>query len=327
MVTKIAAAAATRRVKMGATMLVVMTGSSGLIGTALRRVLESAGHEVRGMRRGTAQEGGQYDVATGWVASDALTGADAVVHLAGASIGSHRWTPKRRAEIRSSRVDATRLLVDAMARLDRKPAVFMVASAIGYYGNAGEGVVDESAAPGSGFLAELVQDWEAEARRAEALGVRVVSPRFGIVLSKEGGALPQMVLPFRLGAGGSLGSGRQWMSWVALEDATGALAMLLQDESASGPVNLVAPAPATNRVFAKTLGKVMRRPALAPAPAFALRLVLGKGRADELLLASQRVEPRRLRELGYTFRHPELEGALRATLHPGAAVSPAPTPI
>lgn len=303
---------------MGATMLVMMTGSSGLIGTALRRVLERAGHEVRGMRRGTAQEGGQYDIATRWVASDALTGADAVVHLAGASIGSHRWTAKRRAEIRSSRVDATRLLVDAMARLDRRPAVFMVASAIGYYGDAGDGILDESAALGSGFLAELVQDWEAEARRAEALGVRVVSPRLGIVLSKEGGALPQMVLPFRLGAGGPLGSGHQWMSWVALEDATGALAMLLQDESASGPVNIVAPIPATNRVFAKTLGKVMRRPALAPAPAFALRLVLGKGRADELLLGSQRVEPKRLRELGYVFRHPELEGALHSALHADA---------
>ncbi len=296
-------------------MLVVMTGSSGLIGTALRRVLERAGHEVKRVRRGTAQEGGQYDVATRWVASDALTGADAVVHLAGASIGSHRWTAKRRAEIRSSRVDATRLLVDAMALLDRRPAVFMVASGVGYYGDAGEGIVDESAAPGSGFLAELVQDWEAEARRAEALGVRVVSPRFGIVLSKEGGALPQMVFPFRLGAGGPLGSGRQWMSWVALEDATGALAMLLQDGSASGPVNIVAPTPATSRVFAKTLGKVMHRPALAPAPAFALRLVLGKGRADELLLVSQRVEPKRLRELGYAFRHPDLEGALRSALH------------
>ena len=307
-------------------MLVVMTGSSGLIGTALRRVLESAGHEVASLRRGTAQEGGQYDIATRWVASDALTSADAVVHLAGASIGSHRWTAKRRAEIRTSRVDATRLLVDAMARLERRPTVFVAASAIGYYGDTGEGILDESAAPGSGFLAELVQDWEAEARRAEALGVRVVSPRFGIVLSKEGGALPQMVLPFRLGVGGPLGSGRQWMSWVALEYATGALAMLLQDESASGPVNLVAPAPATNRVFAKTLGKVMRRPALAPAPAFALRLVLGKGRTDELLLASQRVEPRRLRELGYTFRHPELEGALRATLTPVLPSRPPPLP-
>ena len=295
-------------------MLVVVTGSSGLIGTTLRRVLESSGHEVRGIRRGTAQEGGQYDVATRWVASDALTGADAVVHLAGASIGSHRWTAKRRAEIRSSRVDATRLLVDAMARLDRRPAVFMVASAIGYYGDAGERVVDESAAPGTGFLAELVRDWEAEARRAEALGVRVVSPRFGIVLSKEGGALPQMALPFRLMAGGPLGSGRQWMSWVSLPDATGALAMLLEDESASGPVDIVAPEAVTNGTFARALGKVLHRPAFAPAPAFALRLVLGSGRADELLLASQRVAPTRLRELGYVFQHPDLYEALTDAL-------------
>ena len=295
-------------------MLVVMTGSSGLIGTALRRVLESAGHEVKRVRRGTAPEGGQYDVATRWVASDALTGADAVVHLAGASIGSHRWTATRRAEIRRSRVDATRLLVDAMARLDRRPAVCMVASAIGYYGDAGERIVDESAAQGTGFLAELVRDWEAEARRAEALGVRVVSPRFGIVLSKEGGALPQMVLPFRLMAGGPLGSGRQWMSWVSLPDATGALAMLLQDESASGPVNIVAPEAVTNGTFARALGKVLHRPAFAPAPAFALRLVLGAGRADELLLASQRVAPTRLGELGYAFQHTDLHEALADAL-------------
>jgi uncharacterized protein (TIGR01777 family) len=300
-------------------MLVAITGSTGLIGSALRDALEGAGHQVRALKRGTAAAGGHYDVATGWVAPDALAGADALVHLAGASIGTARWTEARRAEIVSSRLDSTRLLVDAMAAMEQKPRVLVVASAIGYYGDAGDRVLDEAAPLGGGFLAGLVQDWEAEARRAEGLGVRVVSPRFGIVLAKDGGALPQMTLPFQFGAGGPLGSGRQWMSWVALDDVTGALTMLLQDESASGPVNIVAPAPATNRVFAKTLGKVMRRPALAPAPAFALRLVLGKGRADELLLASQRVEPKRLRDLGYTFRHPELEGALRATLHPHTA--------
>ena len=162
----------------------------------------------------------------------------------------------------------------------------------------------------------LVRDWEAEAGRAERLGVRVVSPRFGIILSKDGGALPQMALPFKLGAGGPTGSGKQWMSWVSLEDVTGALMLLLQDEYARGPVNIVAPEPATNRVFAQTLGRVMHRPAFAPVPGFVLRLVLGTGRADELLLASQRVEPKRLRDLGYAFRHPDLEGALRAALYP-----------
>lgn len=297
-------------------MLVAITGSTGLIGTALRRALEHSGHEVRALRRGTAHDGGDYDVATDWVAKDALSEVDAVVHLAGASIGSQRWTKARRAELRSSRIDTTRLLVDAMAELDRRPTVFMVASAIGYYGNTGERIVDESAAPGTGFLAELVQDWEAEARRAETLGLRVVSPRFGIVLSKEGGALPQMVLPFRLGAGGPIGNGRQWMSWVSIPDATGALLHLLEDVSADGPVNIVAPEVVTNRTFARALGKVLHRPALAPAPAFALRLVLGSGRANELLLASQRVMPTRLRELGYVFRHTDLREALTEALRP-----------
>jgi len=302
-------------------MLVAMTGSTGLIGSALRRGLEAAGHQVRALKRGTAATGGHYDIASGWVAPDALAGADALVHLAGASIGTARWTEARRAEIVSSRLDSTRLLVDAIGALAEKPRTLLVASAIGYYGDASDRIVDEQASLGGGFLAGLVHDWEAEARRAEALGVRVVSPRFGIVLSKDGGALPQMALPFNFGAGGPIGSGRQWMSWVALEDVVGALVMLLQDEYASGPVNIVAPEPATNRVFARTLGKVMHRPALAPAPAFALRLILGRGRADELLLASQRVDPKRLRELGYTFRHPQLEGALEAALHPARATA------
>lgn len=298
-------------------MLVAITGSTGLIGSALRSALEGARHEVRALRRGTAVQGGHYDVASGWVAPDALAGADAVVHLAGASIGAARWTEPRRAELRSSRIDSTRLLVDAMSSRSPKPGVFVVASAIGFYGDAGDRVVDETSALGSGFLAELVRDWEAGARRAEAFGVRVVLARLGIVLSNRGGALPQMALPFRLGAGGPIGSGRQWMSWVSLEDAVRALMLLLQDARASGPVNIVAPAPATNRVFSRTLGRVLHRPAFAPAPAFALRLVLGAARADELLLASQRVDPKRLRELGFTFRHAELRDALTNALRPG----------
>ncbi len=198
----------------------------------------------------------------------------------------------------------------------------MVASAIGYYGDAGERVVDESAPVGDGLLATLARDWEAEARRAETLGVRVVSPRFGIVLAKDGGALPQMALPFKLGAGGPIGSGRQWMSWVSLPDAVGALQHLLQDEHASGPVNVVAPEATTNRAFALTLGKVLHRPALAPAPAFALRILLGTGRADELLLASQRVVPKRLSELGYSFQQTDLERALTTALRPDETSRP-----
>ena len=297
-------------------MLVAITGSTGLIGSALRVALEGAGHGVRALRRGSATQGGHYDVASGWVAPGALTGAAAVVHLGGASIGTARWTAARREVLRSSRIDSTRLLVDAMLALPQKPSVFVVASGIGYYGDAGDRVVDESAPLGSGFLAELVRDWEAEAQRAEALGIRVVSPRFGIVLSNNGGALPQMALPFKLCAGGPIGSGRQWMSWIALDDVAGALVHLLQNERASGPVNIVAPEAATNRAFSSVLGRVMHRPAFAPAPAFALRLILGSGRADELLLSSQRVEPKRLRELGYVFRHPDLREALDVALHP-----------
>ncbi len=301
-------------------MLVAISGSTGLIGSALSQALRAAGHEVRALKHGPAGTG-HYDVASGWVAPDALAGADALIHLAGASIGTARWTEARRAELVSSRIDSTRLLVDAMAKLDTKPRVLIVASAIGFYGDAGDRVVDEGAPLGGGFLAGLVRDWEAEARRAETLGVRVVSPRFGIVLSKDGGALPQMALPFKFGAGGPTGSGRQWMSWVALEDLVGALMLLLTEESASGPVNIVAPEPATNRVFAQALGRVMHRPAFAPVPGFALRLLLGAGRADELLLASQRVEPKRLRELGYTFRHPHLEDALHAAFAPNPATA------
>lgn len=303
-------------------MRVAITGSSGLIGTALRLSLEAARHEVRALRRGVAADGGHYDIAKGYVAPEALHGVDAVVHLAGASIGTARWTEERRAELRSSRIDSTRLLVDAIGALERKPRVLMVASAIGYYGDAGERVVDESAPVGDGFLATLARDWEAEARRAETLGVRVVSPRFGIVLAKDGGALPQMALPFKLGAGGPIGSGRQWMSWVSLPDAVGALQHLLQDEHASGPVNIVAPEASTNRAFASALGKVLHRPAFAPAPAFALRLLLGSGRADELLLASQRVAPKRLRELGYTFQYTDLHLALTEALRPEEASRP-----
>jgi uncharacterized protein (TIGR01777 family) len=219
-----------------------------------------------------------------------------------------------RAEIESSRVNTTRLFVDTMALLDRQPAVFIVASAIGYYGETGDLVVDESAPNGRGFLAEPVCAWEAEAHRAEALGVRVISPRFGILLSKDGGALQQMAQPFRLGVGVPLGNERQWMSWVSLPDATGALLHLLKGGHATGPVNIVAPKVVTNRVFVRALGKMLHRPAFAPALAFTLRLILGSGQADELLLTSQRVAPTRLRDLGYVFRHTDIHEALTEIL-------------
>ncbi|MFA7249740.1 MAG: TIGR01777 family oxidoreductase [Dehalococcoidia bacterium] len=300
-------------------MLIAITGATGLIGSALGANLVDAGHEVRALRRGNQAEGGQYDIASDWVAPDALRGADAVVHLAGASIGTARWTTARREAIRSSRVDSTRLLVDAMSALERRPRVFIVASGVGYYGDGGDRVLDESAPIGAGFLASLVRDWEAEAQRASAFGVRVVSARFGVVLSRHGGALRQMALPFRLGAGGPIGSGQQWLPWISLDDTVGALTLLLQDERASGPVNLVAPEPVTNRAFSRTLGQVLRRPSFMPVPAFVLRLALGAGRADELLLAGQRAVPGRLHDLGFAFRHADLREVLTAELRPGAA--------
>ncbi|MBK7328396.1 MAG: TIGR01777 family protein [Dehalococcoidia bacterium] len=287
-------------------MRVAITGASGLIGTALAARLKSEGHDVRPLKRGAAAD---WDPATGWIRPGALEGIDAVVHLAGESIGKGRWSPKRKQELRSSRIDSTRLLVSEISKM-ASPPVFVAASAIGYYGNREDEVLDETSARGEGFLADLVRDWEAESLKAEDAGARTVLLRFGVILAKEGGALPQMMLPFKFGAGGRLGSGRQWFSWVALEDAVSILIRSLTTDM-SGVYNVTAPEPVTNRELTKALSKVLKRPAIFPVPPFALRIVLGES-ANELLLAGQRVLPRRLLDAGYSFRQTEISTALES---------------
>jgi uncharacterized protein len=238
-------------------------------------------------------------------------GPEAVVHLAGESIGG-RWTAERKARIRDSRVEGTRLLSERIAALSRRPSVMVCASAVGYYGDRGEELLEESSGPGATFLAEVTRSWEAAAQPARDAGIRVVNLRLGIVLSPDGGALARMLPLFRLGVGGPLGNGRQYMSWIALDDVVGTIQHALGAEALEGPVNTASPNPVTNREFARTLGRVLGRPAVLPAPAFALRLAFGE-LGDELL-GGQRVNPRRLLASGYEFRYPQLEEALLGML-------------
>jgi uncharacterized protein (TIGR01777 family) len=235
------------------------------------------------------------------------------VHLAGENIAKGRWNARKKARIRDSRVNGTRLLSEALTRLSKPPAVMVCASAIGYYGDRGDEVLREESASGSGFLAEVCRQWEAAAEPARKRGIRVVHLRIGVVLSPEGGALAQMLFPFRMGLGGKLGSGRQYFSWIAIDDLVTVIAHALTNDTLQGPVNAVAPHPVTNLEFTRTLGRVLARPTLFPMPALAARLAFGE-MADELLLSSARVEPTRLLATAYQFRHPQLEGALRHLL-------------
>jgi uncharacterized protein (TIGR01777 family) len=289
---------------------VAISGASGLIGSTLKEFLSTGGHEVRPMRRGAT--GSQIDLT-------ALEGADAIVHLAGAGIAEGRWTNERKGELVKSRIDFTRALVKALGTLSSPPTVLVAASAVGIYGDRGDEVLTEESPIGPGgdkgaaFLAQLCEDWENESRAAETLGIRVVRARMGVVQSAKGGALAKMLAPFRAGAGGPIAGGKQWMSWVGLEDAIGALHHALFTDSVKGPVNVVSPQPVTNGEYGKTLGQVLSRPAIAPLPAFALRAGFGE-MADGALLASQRAKPGALEASGYTFVHPVLEDALRFTL-------------
>ena len=297
-------------------MKVLISGGSGLVVTALTQALRAEGHTVAHLVRpgGDASPGDvRWDPASSFVNLDAMTGTDAVVNLNGASIGGGRWSPPRKKLLRSSRIDSTRVLEDALSRMKQKPRVFVSASAVGYYGDRGDEILTESSSSGSDFLSALARDWEAEAIRAQSLGIRTVITRFGIILSAKGGALPRMLTPFKLGAGGRLGSGKQWMSWVALEDVVGALRAAITSDQLSGPVNLVAPNPVRNSEFTQVLASVLHRPAIFPVPAFALRLALGE-MADALLLSSQRVEPERLSANRYAFQFENLEPALHAIL-------------
>jgi uncharacterized protein (TIGR01777 family) len=302
-------------------MRIAITGSSGLVGTALAERLERSGHTVVRVPRRAGGQAPAWDPDRGWVAPGTFDGCDAVVHLAGASLADGRWTAARKRVLRSSRTESTRLLVDHLGTLAVKPAVLVCASAIGVYGDRGDEALDESASPGTGFLAELVRDWEAEARRVEAHGIRVVNIRSGVVLAKNGGALQRLLLPIRLGVGGRLGSGRQWMPWITLEDETRAFEFALTHEALRGPLNAVAQS-STNDDFIKALGRALHRPTLFPMPGFVLRLMLGQV-AGEMLLGSTHVVSRRLRDAGFGFEHAELDTAVRAALDTPRHAAPA----
>lgn len=301
-------------------MRVVITGGTGLIGSALARDLGGAGHDAVVLTRDTARTGPlppgvravQWDgrSAAGW--SSLLDGDSAVVHLAGESIAGGRWSEARKRRIRDSRVESGKAVLAAIKQAGEKPRVLLQGSAAGYYGPCGDEVVTESHPPGSDFLADVCVEWEGSTAEAESLGVRRAVLRTGIVLSDAGGALPRMALPFRLMAGGPLGNGRQWFPWIHLADEVGAIRFLLENENARGPFNLTAPRPLTNRDFSRALGKALHRPSLAPVPGFVLRLILGE--MAEALLSGQRAVPHRLLEHGYVFRHPEALGALRDLL-------------
>jgi uncharacterized protein (TIGR01777 family) len=303
----------------GRKMKILISGASGLIGSALVPFLTTGGHTVARLTRGGSAAPPNaitWDPIRGVIDAAALEGFDAVVHLAGENIASGRWTAEKKARIYDSRIEGTKRLVQALTGLTRPPQVLVAASAIGYYGDRGADVVDEDSAAGSGFLADVVREWEAATRPAAARGMRVVNLRFGVVLSAAGGALATMLPPFRLGAGGPIGGGAQYMSWVAIDDVIGAVLHALSTPSLSGPVNVVAPRPVPNLEFTKTLGRVLSRPTVMPLPAFAVKLAFGE-MGKELLLASTRVDPRRLTQSGYEFRFPELEPALRHVLGRG----------
>lgn len=294
---------------------IAVTGSTGFIGRHLVAFLTTGGHEVVRLTRGGGKDAGTaaWDPATGEIDRNRLGAVDAVVHLAGASIAGHRWTDDYKREIRDSRVGPTERLCATLAALPTPPRAIVSSSAIGIYGDRGDELLTEASAPGHDFLADVARAWEAATRPAAAAGIRVVCVRTGIVLSADGGALAQMLPPFRLGLGGPLGSGDQYQSWIGLDDVLGAMVHALHTESLSGPMNATAPTPVRQREFARTLGRVLSRPAILPAPPFALRLLLGE-MADPLLLSSARVLPARLQDTGYGFRHDSLEGCLRHTL-------------
>jgi len=293
---------------------ILVAGSSGLIGTALCSRLEREGYEVvRLVRRAPAQGELRWDPEAGELEQEALEGIEAVVHLGGRNITAGRWTATVKAQLRQSRVQTTQLLAARLAGLAAPPRVLVCASAVGIYGHRRDEELDEESDIGEGFLAELGRAWEGASAVAAEAGIRVVQARLGIVLSRRGGALAKMLLPFRLGIGGKIGDGRQYVSWISLEDAVAALIYAVENDALRGPVNLTASQPVTNAELTRTLGRVLRRPTLLPLPAFAAKLVLGE-LAEEGLLASQRVRPKRLLEAGFEFAHPELEGALRHAL-------------
>ena len=298
----------------------LVSGSNGLVGKALVARFQRDGHEVHTLVR-RLPEGEReihWNPGEGELASDRLEGFDSVVHLAGESIAEGRWTEAKMKRIRDSRVLGTRLLCERLAALRDRPAVLICASAVGFYGDRANELLDERSEPGSGFLADVCREWEAATELARQAGIRVVNLRLGVVLSKDGGALAKMLMPFKLGVGGRIGSGRQWMSWIELDDLVDVIRHAISTDSLHGAVNAVSPEPVTNAEYTKTLGRVLRRPTVLPMPALGARLAFGK-MADDLLLASTRVEARSLREHGFQHSRPELEGALRYVLGGGSS--------
>jgi uncharacterized protein (TIGR01777 family) len=296
-------------------MRVLVSGASGFVGSKLVSGLENDGHEVVKLTRSQPEPGEnaiRWDPNAGSLNVAVLEGIETVVHLAGENVAGY-WTEGKKQRIRDSRVKGTRLLAESLARLEEPPGVMVCASASGFYGDRGDEVLTEESPPGEGFLAGVVREWEAAADPAREKGIRVVHLRFGIILSPEGGVLRLMLLPFRLGVGGKLGSGRQYMSWISLDDAVGAIRHALEEESLEGPVNAAAPHPVRNEEFTKALGSVVSRPTIFPLPEFAGKAVMGE-MAEEMLFASQRMEPVRLMETGYAFKYPRLEEALKAML-------------
>jgi uncharacterized protein (TIGR01777 family) len=296
------------------TLRVLVSGSSGLVGSALVLALRAGGHDVKRLVRGAVAAPDQISWnPAGPLAPESVSGFDAVIHLAGESIAT-RWTEAKKRRIADSRVPATQHLAAALIKAQQRPRVFICASAIGYYGDRAEESLREDSPSGEGFVAEVCRQWEAAAESAAAsAGIRVVQIRTGIVLSASGGALAKMLFPFRMGVGGNIGNGRQWMSWIDLRDEVGAIQHLLATDSISGPVNMVSPNPVRNAEFTKTLAAVLHRPAILPMPAFAARLAFGQ-MADELLLASQKVQPAKLASSGYKFHYPDLRIALASIL-------------
>ena len=297
-------------------MKILVTGSSGLIGSALaQHFTENGCPVIRLVRGSTPRASGDlgWDPDSGQLEESQIEGFDAVVHLAGKNIASGRWTPAMKAEIRASRVRSTRMLCEALRKLERPPKVLASASSIGIYGNRGAEMLTEADSAGTGFLAEVTKEWEASTKPAAEKGIRVIHLRFGVVLSLRGGALARMLPPFKMGLGGALGTGEQYWSWIAIHDAVRAIHHALVTDSLVGPVNIVSPAPVTNLDFTLDLGAALRRPAFLKVPAFAARLAFGE-MADEALLASTRVFPAKLRSNGFTFQHQDLPEALRSLL-------------
>jgi len=294
---------------------IAISGASGLIGTALRRFLSGRGHRIEFLVRRASAVAGEtrWDPAAGTIDAEALEGVDAVVHLSGASLAEGRWTEAKKKEFFDSRVGSTRLLSRTLAGLEKKPAVLVVASAIGFYGNRGDETLTESSPKGAGFLPDLCEQWEAAGAPASDAGIRLVHPRIGLVLSSHGGALPKMLTPFKLGLGGVVGSGRQYMSWIAIADLLRVIEACLHDDSLNGPVNATAPNPVTNQQFVKMLGHLLGRPTFVPVPVFTIDLMLGEmGRT--LLLEGAKVIPAKLKEHQFAFACPTLESALRSAL-------------